>query len=127
MMIFPMLFNWIGEKPTNSCKPNCDMWSNQENRGPLLLAMVQSFLAVSIGFFLTAVNETTVKEWGMGQALLLDEPDVHLWLQLLYCLGVSVGLIVASYRCLPRTIANCNLYMYLVEILSVSVQALQYY
>lgn len=127
MMIFPMLLNWIGEMPTNSCKPDCDMWSNQENKGPLLLAMVQSFLAVSIGFFLTAVNDVTVKEWGWDQALIMDEPDVHLWLQLSYCLSVSVGLIIFSYRVLPRTIANCNFYMYLVELVSLSVQSLQYY
>lgn len=107
VMIIPMVFNWLGEEPHDTCGVECKMFNDPKSRGPLLLAMTQSFLAVSISFFL----------------LLVKIP----YAQLGYCYAVSLTLVVWSYFVLPKTIANCNLYMYLVEIVSVSVQALQYY
>jgi hypothetical protein len=86
-------------------------------------------LAVSISFYLTIVTEDAVKAWGFTQPWILDQegPDAHLWLQMLYCGFVSLSLVIWSFRVLPPVIAKCNLYMYLVELFSISVQALQFY
>ena len=102
--VIPLFLGWLPEKRNTAC---CLTSKIRENRGLFALAICMSASAFAIAL-------ATV----YGSA----------YSKLFIALGASLFLLVAADKTLPPLLSNCNMFMFIVEISSISLGgALQYF
>lgn len=102
--ILPLLFGWLPEEKQVGC---CMTGKLRQNRGIFFLALVMSLAAFSI-----------------AMATLFGSS----YSKLFTSLGASLLLITIADKTLPPVLSSCNLFMFVVEVSSISLGgALQYF
>eukprot|EP00929_Paragymnodinium_shiwhaense_P012810 TRINITY_DN120703_c0_g1_i1.p1 TRINITY_DN120703_c0_g1~~TRINITY_DN120703_c0_g1_i1.p1 ORF type:complete len:585 (+),score=47.20 TRINITY_DN120703_c0_g1_i1:140-1894(+) len=107
--LVPIFLGWLPEERAPSCLPDCGKM--REHGAVFGLASFQSFSALALAAILLGTNGTEYQK-----------P-----IQFTYCSLVSVIIIAYAYSVLPRVIANCNLYIFLTQLLYLGMDALDFW